>query len=590
MTARGQDTGSRIWRTACADDATVKTLAEAFDLSRPIARALCARGLSSSAAVARYLDPRMETLADPFALPSMDKAVDRLSHAVRANEPILIYGDYDVDGVTSVALLIHVLSRLGAQCTPFLPNRIRDGYGLSDGALRRCFDQSRPGLIVTVDCGTTSTEVVQQAQALGIDTIVTDHHSPSGAVAPAHAVVNPKLGDDPRTHMLAGVGVAYKLAAALTQRMAEEGWGRAETICLEDYLDYVAMGTIADIVPLLEENRILAFHGLHALSATRSVGLRQLMDVAGVSQPVTSAHVGFVLGPRINAAGRIGDAGVALELLLTEVPERAQQLAVQLSKANQDRQTIERRIVEEAQERLRETFDEEHDYGLVVANRAWHAGVIGIVASRLCAIYQRPTIVIGLDEEGRGRGSCRSIEGFDLLSALERCGDALLKYGGHAMAAGLEIETGQIEAFRRRFNEVAAEALETRDLRPVALIDGWLRPEDIGDRLFAEQERLRPFGHMNPLPLWAMRDVRLRGFPRTVGGGKHWRFDVQLAAGQVMEAIAFNMGDRPLPEGPFDLAFQLQQNTFRDRTYWQMNVQDFRRAEGPEDDRPGAEG
>ena len=567
------------WLTADADPRVADGIAEAYGFSQAMARALVTRGLVDHAEIDKFLQPRLADLTDPFVLPGMDKAVDLILQHVEQGSSILVYGDYDVDGVTATALMIQILSGLGAMAVPFLPHRIEDGYGLGVDTLHRCVESYHPNLIITVDCGTSSVEAVAEAARLGIDVIVTDHHEPAAeGVAQAGAIVNPKLGGCPEDiRMLAGVGVAFKVCHGLIKAARQRKLDAAEKLDLKGYMELVAVGTVADIVPLLRENRILVYHGLKLLNETKSVGLRTLIEGAGITGPVDTYHIGFMIGPRINAAGRLGNADAALELVLTEQEPRARILAQQLDDASRKRQEIEDRIVGEACEDLDARFDAERDFGLVVAHRHWHAGVIGIVASRIASRYNRPVVVIGMDDDGVGRGSCRSVPGFDLLSHLQRCSPMLRRYGGHAMAAGLEVDHERIPEFAAKFNEVCAETLSRVDQRRQLLVDAWIQPGDINDHLYHDQNRLRPFGHSNPLPVWAVRNV-VPAFPPRVIGGKHLKILFPMG-GKTREAIGFGMGDREVPAGPLDIAFNLILNRYNGQEYLQLHLQDFRPAQ-----------
>ena len=564
------------WELAPADPAIAADIAESYGFSRPMARALVTRGLTGHAAIDSFLQPRLANMTDPFVLPGMQKAVEMIWSHIEQGSTILVYGDYDVDGVTATALMIQVLSGLGAVATPFLPHRLEDGYGLGVDTLHRCVENYHPNLIITVDCGTSSVEAVREAARLGIDVIVTDHHEPAAeGIAEAGAMVNPKLGGCPDDiRMLAGVGVAFKVCHGLLKEGRRRGIEAASQVDLKSFMELVAVGTVADIVPLLGENRILVYHGLVLLNRTHSVGLRTLIEATGITGPVDTYQIGFIIGPRINAAGRLGNADAALELVLTEREPRARILAQQLDEASRKRQEVEDRIVGEACETLDPQFDPARDYGIVVAHPNWHAGVIGIVASRIASRFNRPTVVIGIDDDGIGRGSCRSIPDFDLLKHLNRCAPLLRRYGGHAMAAGLEVEADQIDAFRERFNEVCAETLRGADNRRTLQIDAWIHPEDINDHLYHDQNRLRPFGHSNPLPVWAIRNVTPVYAPRVIGG-KHLKLIFNLA-GKQREAIGFGMGERQVPSGPLDIAFNLLLNRFNGREYLQLHLQDFR--------------
>ncbi len=567
----------RRWVIPSYDADKAREIVKEVNIPFPLGAALVARGFDTPDKVDRFLKPRLSDLGDPFTLPGMEKAVTRIWDAVEAQESILIFGDYDVDGVSSTALMVSFLSELGAMVTPFLPNRLTDGYGFSRSVLTRCLDQHRPELIVTVDCGTGSGDTVAYAAEQGIDVIVTDHHEASAELAHAIAIVNPKLGDDDSVRMLAGVGVAFKVCHAMVKRAREQGRPGAEDIDLRPFMDFVALGTIADIVPLIEENRILARHGLKWLKTPRALGLRTLMDVAGIKDDVQAHHVGFQLGPRLNAAGRMGDADAALELLLTEDGPRAHTLAMRLDAANRERQDIENRMVREARAELDAIFDPDKHFGLVISRNGWHPGVIGIVASRLCQHFYRPVVVIGMDEEtGRGRGSCRSIDGFDLVANLDRCSEHLLQFGGHNMAAGVEVAADKLDAFRVAFNEAAAEVLAQKELKPLQKIDAWLELAEADDWLFRSQQSIRPFGHSNPTPVWAARQVRVVRH-RIVGNG---HLQMTLAGGGVTaEAIGFGLGDREVPAGPIDVAFQLKKNTYQGRESLRLDIQDFRAAE-----------
>lgn len=567
------------WLTAEAAPQAVNDIAEAYGFSKAMARALVARGLTDREEIDKFLQPRLADLTDPFSLPNMAKAVELILSHIEQGSAILVYGDYDVDGVTATALMIQVLSGLGAMAVPFLPHRIEDGYGLGVETLHRCVETYHPNLIITVDCGTSSVEAVKEAARLGIDVIVTDHHEPAAeGVADACAIVNPKLGGCPEDiRMLAGVGVAFKVCHGLVKEARTRKMEAAEKLDLKSFMELVAVGTVADIVPLLKENRILVYHGLQLLNKTQSVGLRTLIEAAGITGPVDTYHIGFMIGPRINAAGRLGNAEAALELVLTEQEPRARILAQQLDDSSRKRQEIEDRIVGEACADLDHRFDADKDFGLVVAHPNWHAGVIGIVASRIASRYNRPVVVIGMDDDGVGRGSCRSVPGFDLLSHLQQCSSMLRRYGGHAMAAGLEVDQARIAEFSTRFNEVCAATLSQTDQRRQLLVDAWIDPGDINDHLYHDQNRLRPFGHSNPLPVWAVRSVS-PAFPPRVIGGKHLKIIFSMG-GKQREAIGFGMGDREVPAGPLDIAFNLILNRYNGQEYLQMHLQDLRPAQ-----------
>lgn len=564
----------RTWVDESTSPKEAGELARHFSLPLPIAEVMVRRGIRDLASAETFLDPRLERLSDPLLLPNMGPAVDRIWKALLSGERILVFGDYDVDGVTSTALLSNVLQGLGGIVSRYIPHRIDDGYGLGRDVLEICLEKFRPALIVTVDCGTGSVEAVTAAKAVGVDVIVTDHHESSGAIAPALAVVNPKLGPESGLHTLAGVGVAFKLCHALIKV------GRVRNIPISSRLDMrslmhlVALGTVADMVPLIGENRILARFGISVLNKRHSPGIDALARSAGVQQTMTSYHIGFVLGPRINAAGRMDSPDLALNLLLAKSLQEAEPLAEVLEVANKERQAIEQAILEDAVSEIDQSYDPTVPSVIVVARRSWHAGVVGIVASRLVRRYHRPAIVISIGEDGVGRGSCRSIDGFDLITHLTAMERFLRQYGGHRMAAGLDIEESQIPAFREAICEQARTAMAHEDLRPRQHIDGWISPGDLQESFMAAQDQLMPFGHENTTPVWGIRQVIPRQW-QVVGGGKHVRLILDTPHGP-RDAIGFGMGEREKPEGPVDLAFQLRRNVFRGEEKLQLMLQDFR--------------
>jgi single-stranded-DNA-specific exonuclease len=564
----------KAWKTVAVEPQRAQALAAATDWPEPLIRALLARGLETPDAIDRYLKPRLSELSDPFLLPQMDAAVARIWQARQHGESVAVYGDYDADGITSAALLLQVLTRIGVRATPYLPNRLDEGYGLSIDALDACIADCHPRLVITTDCGTGAGAAVRHAAARGIDVIVTDHHEITGELAPALAVINPKRAAALPGQALAGVGVVFKLAHALVKAGRDLNEAAAGAIDLRDLLDLVAIGTVADIAPLTGENRVLVRHGLARLNATPCVGLRALIEIAAVKPPVDTYHVGFMIGPRMNAVGRLGNARKALELLLTEHDARARSLAAELDAANRERKRLEDDILEAARSAIDAEYDPARDFGLVAAAPDWHAGVIGIVAARLCSRYQRPVIVIALDGDGRGRGSGRSIPEFNLVDGLRQCAAHLTAYGGHDRAAGLELEAGAVTAFTRQFCSVCAERLSGRDLRPVQRIDAWLELSAADEPLMAGIDLMRPLGEGNPEPVWGARSVTILGQPRVVGGS-HLKLTVAQGNRQ-MDAIGFGMGDRPVPAGPIDVAFTLERNNYRGYETLQMKLKDFR--------------
>ena len=540
-----------------------------------LVRSLIWRGVHTAGDLDRYLRPRLSDLSDPFLLPGMTDAVARIWRGIQQGESILIYGDYDVDGITSAALMVEVLSALGARVACYLPSRLEEGYGLGVQAVQRCIERYRPSLIITTDCGTGSVDAVGVARDVGVDVVVTDHHEVSGPVAPAVAIVNPKLGACAAGQDLAGVGVAFKVCHALLKAGRDQGLSAVSGVDLRAHLDLVALGTIADVVPLRGENRILTAHGLARLNRKDRKGIAILGEVAGGLGELGTYHVAFVLGPRLNAAGRLGTADAALELLLTREDERARVLSEVLESLNRDRKQIEKAIIEQIEAGNGGAFQPVTQPCIVVGGQGWHLGVIGVVASRLSTRYGRPTIVIGFDEKGVGRGSCRSVEGFDLLQGLKQCESLVRRYGGHAMAAGMEIQRGNLESFQEAFHRLCAGALQGKDLTPALCLEDWVALGEVQETEFlGVLERMAPFGEGNPEPVWGMRGVRVSGAPRMVGTG-HLKMTI-ISGSRSCEAIGFHMASREVPQGAMDIAFTVRRNHFMGRSTVQLQLQDFR--------------
>lgn len=539
-----------------------------------MARALVNRGVLSDEDIQRYLNPRLGDMGDPSALPDMDAAVERLWRALKDEEAILVYGDYDVDGVTSTVLMVRVLRDLGGNAQTFIPHRIRDGYGLSPKTVDRCLETYDPRVIITVDCGTGSVDAVQVAKDRCVDVIVTDHHIPGEGVADAFAMVNPKRGTDEALMKLAGVGVAFKLCHALVKEGRRRGVEAALRLDLRQYTYLAAMGTIADVVPLQGENRILVRSGLRALNRSPSPGMRALIRCARIKGFLSGHHIGFMLGPRINAAGRMSDPSAALNLLLEDDPAQAEVFAEKLNEANRKRQETEQAIYEAAVAHIEADYDSKLQRAIVVGGDGWHPGVVGIVASRLVGTYNRPSIVIGFDEEGKGKGSCRSVPGFDLVEALGTSSDFLEQYGGHKMAAGLEVRRENFSGFAERFNAVASEGLDVEDLMPRVRVDGWLEPGEIREELYRFLQRMAPFGCKNPRPVWAARALEVSKGPFRVAD-RHLKLYFE-AAGLLVEGFGFNMANRRVRQGErLNVLFTLQINTYRGLNSLQMALIDF---------------
>lgn len=575
----------KIWKTKSSDENFTGRLVDELKLPLILARVLSGYGFSDVSAVTRFLDSRLKDVSDPFLIPQMDSAVFRIWRAIVAGENILVYGDYDVDGISGAVLLVQVLRRLGAGCVvPCLPDRLNEGYGLSIAALQRCFRQIKPSLILTIDCGINALEAAEFVRKEGIDLIVTDHHEPGSALPPAVAVVNPKLGESVSLKMLAGVGVAFKLCHALLKHGKVKGFPAAD-LDLKKYLDLVALGTVADIVPLLDENRIFVRHGLARINSSNALAWRALKEVSSLNGRLDTYHLAFCIAPRLNAAGRLDTAETALELFLTEDENRAKSIARQLDKANRARQEIEAEILKEAVAEIDGYFNPAVHYGLVVGRRSWHIGVVGIVAARLAGKYNRPAIVIGFDEHGFGRGSGRSIAGCNILAGLELCRNELTVWGGHEMAAGLEIEEKKLDQFRKLFEKAAEQELKGKNLRPVQTVNAWIQLNEVSEDNFKALEKLAPFGQNNPKPVFAARGVKIPAPPRVVGK-KHLRFTVSDGQATV-GAIAFNhaenvttTAERKILNGPIDIAFHIRKNSFNGAENLELNILDWRKTGG----------
>jgi single-stranded-DNA-specific exonuclease len=568
----------RIWQPRPCDDARVDLLSRELGVSRTTARLLCIRDLSEPDAARRFLSPSLKDLHDPFLLVDMDVAVARILAAIAAKERITIHGDYDVDGVTSTVILRRALELLGANVTHFIPERLRDGYGLQPVAVERLHEQGAR-LIISVDCGIRGIEAAQRARALGVDLIITDHHEPDTELPPALAVINPKRHDCRYPDKnLAGVGVALKLVQALCMKTDRLAW-------LPAFVKVAAIGTLADVVPLVGENRILAKLGLAMLSkGPHKVGLRALLDGCGLTgKEIDSYHIGFVLAPRVNAAGRMSTPDIAARLLLASdesMAAEARELAEQLNTENLRRQQEEADIVTAAREIVETDLEVGSRTVIVVAGEGWHRGVIGIVASKLVDHFHRPAIVLSIDGDV-AHGSCRSIPSFNMLGALESCADAMIKFGGHKQAAGLTMDASRIRELRRRVNDHADERLAPDDLRPRLWIDGALALGQISEQVTSELVALAPFGAGNPNPMFRASRVEVVDGPRLLKE-RHLKMAFRQD-GRVMRGIAWRARDRETfvteHRAAIDLAFSVEQDTWNGDRYLQLSVADFRAPE-----------
>ncbi len=531
---------------------------------------LLRKGFRCDEEVDEFLRPRLGSLSDPFLLPQMQTAVSRILAALDQRERIVLFGDYDVDGVTSLTLLAEMLRAYGSAPELFLPLRMEEGYGLSPESIERCFGQYRPQLLIAVDCGTSSVKEIADLRKRGVDVIVLDHHEPKSALPDCIATVNPKTTNSGFEY-LCSVGIVFKLCHALLKTRPLPGFD------LKSRLDLVALGTVADIVPLREENRILVQRGAIEIARTSRIGLRKLMQVAGVRPPILPEDIGYRLGPRLNAAGRLSTAEKSLRLLLTDNDSEATALAAELDQQNRERQDVEKQIFDLVLEKMQDQLDAERDAAIVVGARGWHQGVLGIVASRIARRYHRPAIVIGFDENGIGKGSGRSIEGLNLVEALGACAATLDKFGGHEMAAGLALHEKNFDLFAEAFRTAARDVLSEEALLPCVRLDHELAFAEIDIDFLRWHEMLQPFGNGNPQPLFLAREIEPVAPPRVVNE-KHLIFRLRQG-NRHRRAVFFDGLTNPLPPTPWDIAFRIRADEYDGETLVAMQIEAVRQAE-----------
>ena len=546
-------------------------LARTLRLPALVGRCLVNRKILTCESGEGFLNPRLKNLADPFLLPDMEEAVCALCGARERHEPVVIFGDYDVDGVTATAILLETLEFFGWRASAFLPHRLEDGYGLNLEAAERAVAQSGAKLLVAVDCGSTAFETISAVSARGISVVVLDHHQIASPPPPATALVNPQRGTQFRE--LCSAGLAFKLAHAITKRAREWKWPRAEEFDVRKLLDLVALGTVADLVPLQGENRILVSAGLKWLDQTTRPGLIALKNVAAIKEACGVYEIGFQLGPRLNAAGRLEHAAAALDLVRATDAQKAKESAVALDERNRERQDVEKKIALECVAAVRAWFKPEEHFAIVEGNANWHVGVVGIVASRLQREFHRPVIVLGSDGE-RWRGSGRSIDGFDLAAGLRECAHLLERHGGHAMAAGVSLNPENVSLFRDRFNEVARSRIDSNSLQRLLRLDAEVKLSELTVEAITALQNIGPFGIGNPQVQFLIRNVRMCGEFRRLGAEqKHARFPVTDGSAKV-DVIWWNATELPLSQ--FDLAVTPELNTYNGVTRIQLKLLDFR--------------
>jgi single-stranded-DNA-specific exonuclease len=563
------------WELQDCDGAASESLAAALGIAPIVARLLCQRGLGDPESARRFLNPSLDQLHDPLLLADMRVAVDRIMAAIVRKERIAIHGDYDVDGITSTVIVRRALELLGADVRHFIPERLKDGYGLQPAAIERLHADG-VALVISVDCGIRGADAARRARELGVDLIITDHHEPDAELPPALAVINPKRHDcSYPDKYLAGVGVALKLVQALCRQAGREGW-------MPGFIKVAAIGTLADVVPLVGENRVIAKIGLDLLSrGPHKVGLRSLLDISGLAgKTIDSYHISFLLAPRVNAAGRMSTPDIATRLLLAAdeaMAEEVRQLAMTLDGENLKRQEEEADILAAAKKVVQSDPDVGARSVLVVAAEGWHRGVIGIVASKLVDAFHRPAIVLSI-EDGVAHGSCRSIPKFDMLGALERCAHLFIRFGGHKQAAGLALDAARIRELRLAINAVADETLGPEDLMPRLRIDGDLTFRGITGDVAYGVASLAPFGAGNPRPVFAARRVEIIDGPRTLKE-RHLKMALKQD-GRIFRAVAWRAAERQeyLAEhkASIDVAFSLEQNQYNGETFVELSISDFK--------------
>jgi single-stranded-DNA-specific exonuclease len=569
---------SLVWHHLPCDDGQATTLAAALNLHPTVARLLCLRGLGDAEEAERFLNPSLGHLHDPFRLAGMTEAVARIEQALARKERIAIHGDYDVDGITSTVILRRALELLGGEVVHFIPERLRDGYGLQPAAIERLHAEG-VGLVVSVDCGIRAADAANRASELGVDLIITDHHEPDGELPAALAVINPKRHDcSYPDKYLAGVGVALKLVQALCARAGRERW-------LPSFIKVASIGTLADVVPLVGENRVIARLGLGSLSrGPHTIGLRALLDCCGlIGKTIDSYQVAFMLAPRVNAAGRMSTPDIATRLLLSTdeaMADEARALAGRLNEENLRRQQEELDLVADARKAIETDPAVGAHNVLVVGGDGWHRGVIGIVASKLVDTYHKPSVVLSVDGDV-AHGSCRSIPDFDMLGALERCADLFIRFGGHRQAAGLTMDAARVEEFRHRINAWADQVLEPDQLRPRLRIDAPLHLKSITHDLVRGLDAMGPFGMGNPRPVFHAAPVEIVDGPRSLKD-RHLKMTFSQD-GRRFRAIAWRAAERAgfleKHRTGVNLAFSLERNEYQGETYLELSVADFRALE-----------
>ena len=557
---------NKKWQIYEIDVDKVEELKEKYKLNDLLATILVNRGITSKEKIRQFLEPTRQDFYNPYLMKDMEIAVERIVKAIENQEKVIIYGDYDVDGITSTTVLKKFLKDLGLEVSYYIPNRLNEGYGLNNTAIEKIVNEGY-SLMITVDCGISAIEEIDYANSLGLETIVTDHHEPGEVLPKALAVVDNKRKDSTYPFRdLAGVGVAFKLCQAIGMKLEL----KEETYL--KYLDIVCVGTISDIVPLVDENRVITKLGLLLVKQTKNMGLRSIINSSGYSK-VDSNTISFGVAPRINACGRMGKAEEALELLLSTDIYKVNELTKKLNEHNKERQEIEKNIYESAVEKIEKNHLDENRT-IVVGGEDWHHGVIGIVSSKITDMYFKPSILLSFEENGTGKGSGRSIPGFDLHQALTKCQDTLEKFGGHSMAVGVTIKKENLEKFRKEFEKVAEEE-KIEDIVPILNVDAKIELNSVDKDVIESLKALEPFGEANKMPIFAFKNLRIDSI-RALSEGKHLKLTLK-EDNRIINAIGFNMGE--LAEeyrigDKIDVAGVLEINTFNGVDNLQINIKD----------------
>lgn len=559
------------WKLVQHDEQQLNYLRDHYSLAEPLLRILAR---TPSQDLSKFFEPDIKNLQSPFDLPNMHKACSRILQSFNTSDSIVVFGDYDVDGITASSVMYKGLKSLGYNVVVFVPDRLTQGYGFERKAVEACLELYHPKLIITVDCGTNSVAMAEYVQSLGVDLIISDHHEPDERVANALATVNPKLTTTGMLGYLAGVGVAYYICRGICVLGKEQGLNLHPEM-MDFLLDLVAIGTVADMVPLVEDNRILVHVGLTRMQTTHHVGLKQLLKQVGGGKTLTSQDIGFKIGPRINAAGRLGDARLALTLFLTDNEVVARDTVLSLEVINEKRKTLTKEALGDILQRVNATFDPAKQYSIVVVGTEYHAGIVGIVAANIMKKFNRPTIVLTVSRNGTASGSCRSIPLFNIHEGLEHCKDLLNHFGGHSFACGLNIPVENIDAFRARFEAFSRDKLEHHDLTPVLDIDAVLEPKYLNWGFYNQQQLFAPYGKDHVEPLWVIYQASIR--KAFLLGKKHLKvvIDAPLMKEGCIEGILFNYTGK-LPKDTVDMVFKLGTNTFNGNTSLQCVIEDIR--------------